>query len=1603
MTFRFNLSGKIKTTYERRATKTFRSWIGFKSVFLISSHPYIFSNGYKIRFSEQPCTHCNVGYVVPEWVEEKPTLGDLQSIYGSAASLPTTTIVLPLKADKVKPVQQQLSSIHPEILLFLSKIRQLSVREENDDPRHKTVSSISISSETDFLTKKNLQAESYLLHLSADDKGDQSEGECRYHMWRQRFPVKRENKVDRRMDVDDWVITLAFPFGERLLRGRTCPGIYAFLPTEMITNFPFIIQADFLLASSRETILLDNKWNKGILSCVHTAFVNAFTSMVKVDSPISSLLRVFNWLPVESSPFEELNAVRASIKEQLMSENIIPSESGTNQKYFHKPNDVSRLDPSFWKILMTAKKHGVSLHNISSHGRYILSSEFDRESYSNVLCFLGVDYVDDDWYSKCIQSSDMVLKVPEDVYLDILLFISSKWRSFLGSSMIHTSLLKSVDVGGQVTLCSVSKVMNRSVSLLRSDRGNSNCISWLISWNSVFGHPENSFFLPQDTQKEIMSHTNRHAIVEWLEKSVKVEAYSVFNYATLVGGAVGSDRRLAIIYAHFLYSSFNKNFLSKNELEHLCGMMPLVDNYGAVTRKRKGVLVPAQGSRWMQLIGSNPWRKEGFVELGEEYLHSCNHAGVFSAGKEVLNFLKSYVAASDVPELPPPDADLSCFFSLLKVENAILLLDWIRNIRRRGNYMPRKFSASVEQGSWLKVSVLGSAGFGAPAKSFFPCSKLNHLVQNGFVDIAFINVKFYGDQICKYKEELKAIGVKFEFGEACEYIGEHLTSLAESSTLSKDNVLSILSFIKLLRENYLPPESFINSVKGGAWLWTSQGYRSPMESVFYSEKWQAASEISNIPFVDQKYYGKEILSFESELNLLGVIFDLGGNYELVIDNMKPHPSYTSEAVLLILRCMHSVKNSSQKLIDALVNEKCFKTHMGYKSPAECFLFDPAWGSLMKVFTVFPVIDVAFYNDGISSYKDELHKLGVVVHMKQASQAFCNVFRQQASSRSIEKENALKLLGWYKELKGMIPEDARKCVLEVKKCICEVKWLKTRLGDYREPKECILHSSAWDPISSISLLPFIDDNYYGKSLHDFKEELQGMGVVDSIGLGAKFVAAGLRMPKNPTIIMPTAMVLLLQCVRYLEYDKESKSLLICCLTKLGQSWVKTTTGYKSPKECLLFGSDWNKFLQLEDGPFMDTKFYGSLDNYKNELAYLEVATDVPNGCQSIFANLGSYSNFAAINRIYKCLHHYNWKPIKDVVPKVWIPNGDNDGEWVNPEDCVLHDKHGLFNEQLHVLEKHYEKNLLSFFSSVFGVKANPSLDDYCKLWSDWESSRSVISEAECCAFWDFVVKHWSSAVTKVVLSEKLVKFPGSADAMSIKLVDKHDILIPDDLRLKDLFKQSTSLPLFIWYPPSLNKFKLNEIFCDIGVRTLSESVQKEEKSVDANVGLKKVDGNQSFITRGLIKLILGFLSSPSTLMEIKKRRALLESLLNAKLSEASEPILLSYKLQLSSGETVNAEMSQTMRWEKSSSMIYVQKENPLGGSIDLLEYAICASEVISEGLLWENEEHMLQLADLLKVGFLLEFDEAAIDLLMKTKNLEILPEDEAFLASAFPST
>nr|GEV24579.1 DNA binding,ATP binding protein [Tanacetum cinerariifolium] len=906
--------------------------IGFKSVFLITSQFYIFSNGYQIRFNEKPCAHCNVGYIVPEWVEDDTVLSAIKGVYGSATNLPTTTLVLPLKPEKVIPVKKQLSSLHPEALLFLSKIKRLSVREQNDDPSLNTVSAISISSETNFVTSKSMDADSYLVHLTADDVGN----ECGYHMWKQRFPVKEANKADTRQEVEEWVITLAFPIGERIPRTSSIPGIYAFLPTDTETHLPFIIQADFLLASSRENILWDNKWNQGILDCVPDAFLNAFTSLVKSieNAPVSSLPNMFWFLPIKPSNLRhQLSRVRRAIQEKLRDQTIIPCESYTGQKMFHRPNEVGRLKPKFWTVLNNAR------------------------------------------------SSNLVMGVSEDVYSELLVFIAENWESFHTININNIPIIKYVGMDRKVNLLKMSLCAN----ILFAER--SDHISWMTNWNTEFQWSTRKFFMPKATQEAIESCSNdQKPIKKWLKEELKVNFVSTYEYAEDLGLSLGADHNLLVTYAHFLCNSLERKYLYKDQVQALCSKMPIVDNYGKVVKSRNGVLVPANRSKWVELIGSNLWMQDNFVELGEDY--SLNYCG--NETRDIVRFLENYVKAYDIPRLSPPNAAVPTMSSPLTQPNTILLLKWLKMLNTTKTSLPEE----------LLVFMLDTS--------------IGPLLQNGsvLVDIPLVDEKFYGDEIRQYKDELRTIGVHFENKEACEFIGSRLMSLSASSKLPKTmffnaEVYSVSGYY------------FVNSIKEGKWLKTQRGYIAPTNSVMFTHEWKDASQISYLPFIDQVYYGKEIHSFKNELEQLGVAISFDDKcYQLVSENIKSKyllNSLSSEAFLLILRCIQKSENSD-KLVQAVKDTNCLKTNMGYKCPSKCFLLNPEseWGCLLHVFGSSPVLDERFYGSSIKSMSVEFKKIGVMVDFEDTAKEFVRTFKEK-DGRRITRASVYSLLDSVKML------------------------------------------------------------------------------------------------------------------------------------------------------------------------------------------------------------------------------------------------------------------------------------------------------------------------------------------------------------------------------------------------------------------------------------------------------------------------------------------------------------------------------------------------------------------------------------------------------------
>ena len=179
-------------------------------------------------------------------------------------------------------------------------------------------------------------------------------------------------------------------------------------------------------------------------------------------------------------------------------------------------------------------------------------------------------------------------------------------------------------------------------------------------------------------------------VLGWLLDHV-VDAVNVYEYAVNLNNCLNSFQKCAIAFVHFLYHSLQKSYLSQWDVGVLCNSMPLLDNYGNLNRQRNGVLVPANGSKCAGLIGSNPWTDEGYVELFEDYLHPGYSAGEYVSGEQPSEFLKTYVEASDIPYMSPPNAAIPTVSSPLTKQNAFLLLGWIRDLKCREIIIPLKF------------------------------------------------------------------------------------------------------------------------------------------------------------------------------------------------------------------------------------------------------------------------------------------------------------------------------------------------------------------------------------------------------------------------------------------------------------------------------------------------------------------------------------------------------------------------------------------------------------------------------------------------------------------------------------------------------------------------------------------------------------------------------------------------------------------------------------------------------------------------------------------------------------------------------------------------
>ncbi|KAG5528305.1 hypothetical protein RHGRI_029096 [Rhododendron griersonianum] len=1496
----------------------------------------------------------------------------------------------------METVKKHLSEIHPEVLLFLQKIKRLSVRENRCSSLEDSVSAISISSETNLISTQNQGTDSRIVRLSVQEGLDMGEATCRYYIYRQRFPVKPENVVDSRKDLNEWAISLAFAFGDRLTRGTSSVGVFAFLPTAMVTNFPFIVHADFILSSSRESIMLDNKWNLGILDCVPSSFVNALMTSMKPTQMAETFptARMVEFLPVRESPVKQFNRLRESIRIEVKSRRIVPCESFlTGEMVFCEPFDVVRILPEFRNILSNIKGLGVSLSGISYQGKYVLHNSVDHRKYEETWNFLGVPFVEEsyEWYGKCIETCNLVLRVPMDVYVELLCFLADNWKYFPFKTMSRVTLLKYVAWNGQVFPCSLSQIKQGSlkVHLVWGARRH----SWLNKWNVEMGCPGDMFFLPDDTVSTIVGHKKEIIVKNWLVSKAKgLLVIDIYTYCSKLADIAGKikDPKLLVALAHLVYHSTLLKYINSHFVSLVLQSMPVVDMAGNVSM-RKSPLVLASRSTWVKLFGSSDilareleleneradsakgygYCSSKYVELGEVYAEAANFAGKSTAEGELLDFLIKQGKATDLPNILPQNRALDIASNQLTSDQALLLLQWIQNLRAKKcsaiKYeIPERFIGSIRRGKWMKTY----AGFSPPSSCYlYDGTESSTLLDIGkeFEVLSAIDEKYYNYRIKSFKEELMFVGVKIGSEDIYLLIVNHLKPLI-SSAMSASLGISLLIFIRYSNDNNKLDVEFLKSLQDGKWLKSDQGFVNPLGAVYLtSDIGEAIQHVTDLRIVDKTYYRDKLRGFVNELKLLGVVVNLEGVYRLIPGHFK-FPEDLSKlnkgAVFLLLECIRRLGPESDGLKEKIGCQPWMKTTFDFKCPKESLLPDDNWGQLVK-FLPLASIDEGYYGSSIRSYRAELEAISVAVNLDQVCNMLITKVRFLLATSGLTGDIVISLLNCMKCMREkMAPQ-----LTHLMSCLSVEKWLKTR-GGYRSAPDSILFDSNWGMVTQFVDLPLIDDAFYGNSIFSFKNELKMLGV------------RSLRQSSRSS----------------------DQALLDNFVKKLkGSKWLKTHMGYKTPEESLIFDSEWNSYIEERDGPFIDQGFYGNLSPlYKDELIAIGVKADTKEVCTKIFKILTSHEETSAVLRLYRFLHRHMKSLNSEVCSyRLWIPDQEGTkGKWVSNCLCVLHDGDNLFGSFLHILDRYYDENLLSFLSKTFGVDSFPTVFRYVDLWTKWVTSNKNVSSVELHSFWGYIAENWST-ITERTVKKGITMLPAITISGVVQLANRDEVFIPDDLKLKKLFGEASEKPLFVWFPENglSSLTKLYEIYRSFGVRKISEVVQ-----FSVNSELEKMGAEKSLIGRPLIGIVLAFLSHPVINVPVQERHRIAESLVDISIFGTERPLVVHCFLNLpSSKKRLQVEMRKLVLWEKKSQKLLVHKLNWNGGSGNRsMEFTTDFARAISEVVLPDASGLMEELCKIIKMGCVLGFEEDKVESLLLSENLELFPVDTSFLECAFPA-
>lgn len=306
------------TKADRKQEYTGEKGIGFKAVFQVTDRPEIHSNGYHFCFDRT--LYGGLGSIIPEWIE------------GEDDEQPGTRIVLPARDGYID--LNFAKHLQPEILLFLRRLRHVELK---DVVWQRCVS----------LTRSDKDGVVRVREYAQDDYKPERNREAEHHFWSCRRRVDmRDIEEPRRRTITATEVAVALPLdnnGEVVAnRDRR---IFAFLPVRP-SSLRFLVHADFVLSTSRDTIREDLPWNGRLRDALGECLADAILSCRGMPGPGATALRVL--VEPERIRDDFLEPILAQALDKLKSSESIPTVGGQ----WVRPDDAMAPDPDgLWRLV----------------------------------------------------------------------------------------------------------------------------------------------------------------------------------------------------------------------------------------------------------------------------------------------------------------------------------------------------------------------------------------------------------------------------------------------------------------------------------------------------------------------------------------------------------------------------------------------------------------------------------------------------------------------------------------------------------------------------------------------------------------------------------------------------------------------------------------------------------------------------------------------------------------------------------------------------------------------------------------------------------------------------------------------------------------------------------------------------------------------------------------------------------------------------------------------------------------------------------------------------------------------------------------------------